>query len=50
MGVTVVCAFQNILENSMRKPNKIWVDKVSGFYKRSMKSLKDHDRNIFNKQ
>ena len=25
-GVTIVYAFQNILNNSERKPNKIWVD------------------------
>ena len=31
-------AFQNILNESKRKPNKIWVDKGSEFYNRSMKS------------
>ena len=31
----------------MRKPNKIWVDKGSEFYNRSMKSLKDHDMEIY---
>ena len=30
-GVTIVDAFQKILDDSMRKPNKIWVDKGSGF-------------------
>ena len=30
--------FQNILDESNRKPNKIWVDITSEFYKRSMKS------------
>ena len=30
--------FQNILDESNRKPNKIWVDIDSEFYKRSMKS------------
>ena len=31
-------AFQNILNESKSKPNKIWVDKGSEFYNRSMKS------------
>ena len=31
-------AFQNILNESKRKPKKIWVDKGSEFYNRSMKS------------
>ena len=30
-GVTIVDAFQKILDDSMRKPNKIWVDKGSEF-------------------
>ena len=37
-GVRIVNAFQNILNKSNRKPNKIWVDKGSEFYNRSMKS------------
>ena len=37
-GVSIVNAFQSILNKSNRKPNKIWVDKGSEFYKRSMKS------------
>ena len=42
-GVTIVSAFQNILNDSMRKPNKIWVDKGSEFYNRWMKLwLKDN--------
>ena len=32
-GVTIVNAFQKILDDSKRKPNKIWVDKGSEFYK-----------------
>ena len=37
--VTVTNAFQKILDDSKRnKPNKIWVDKGSEFYNRSMKS------------
>ena len=36
--VSIVNAFQSILKESNRKPNKIWVDKGSEFYNRSMKS------------
>ena len=36
--ITIVNAFQKILDDSKRKPNKIWVDKGSEFYNRSMKS------------
>ena len=43
-GVSIVNAFQSILDDSKRKPNKIWVDKESEFYNRSMKSwLQDND-------
>ena len=31
-GTTIVNAFQKILDNSTRKPNKTWVDKGSEFY------------------
>ena len=37
-GVTIVNAFQKVLDDSKRKPNKISVDKGSEFYNRSMKS------------
>ena len=37
-GVTIVNAFQNMLDDSKRKPNKTWVDKGSEFYNRLMKS------------
>ena len=37
-GITIVNAFQSILNKSNRKPSKIWVDKGSEFYNRSMKS------------
>ena len=33
-GITRVNAFQNILKKSNRKPNKIWVDQDSQFYKK----------------
>ena len=42
-GVTIVNAFQKFLDNSIelhlkRKPNKIWVDKGSGFSNSSFKN------------
>ena len=37
-GITITYAFQKILKESNRKPNKIWVDKGSESYNRSMKS------------
>ena len=36
-GVSIVNAFQRILKQSNRKPNKIWVDKGSEFYNNSFK-------------
>ena len=36
-GVSIVTAFQSILKQSNRKPNKIWVDKGSEFYNASFK-------------
>ena len=36
--ITITNAFQKILNESKREPNKIWVDKGSGFYNRSIKS------------
>ena len=36
-GVTIVNAFQNILNSSKRKPNKIWIDKDNEFYNNSFK-------------
>ena len=42
-GVTITNNFQKILNNSTRKPSKIWVDKGSGFYNSSFKKwLKDN--------
>ena len=37
-GIAITEAFQKNLDESKRKPNKIWVDKCSEFYKISMKS------------
>ena len=36
-SVSIVTAFQSILKQSNRKPNKIWVDKGSEFYKNYFK-------------
>lgn len=35
---TVTNVFQNLLDESGRKPNKIWVDQSNDFYNRSSKS------------
>ena len=40
---TITNAFQKILDESPCKPNKIWVDKGSEFYNRSMKSFLSHN-------
>ena len=37
-GITITNASQKILKEFNRNPNKIWVDKGSEFYNRSMKS------------
>ena len=37
-GTTIVNAFQSILDNSKRKPNKIWVDQGSEFYNTPFKN------------
>ena len=43
-GISVVNAFQSILNKPKRKPNKIWVDKGSEFYNASFKKwLQDND-------
>ena len=43
-GVSIATAFQSILKQSNRKPNKIWVDKSSEFYNASFKKwLQDND-------
>ena len=48
-SITITNAFQKILKESYPKPDKIWVDKGSEFYKRTMKSfLKNNDINLFN--
>ena len=43
-GVSIATAFQSILKQSNRKPNKIWVDKGSEFYNASFKKwFQDND-------
>ena len=43
-AVSIVDAFQKILDDSNRKPNKIWIDKGSEFYNNSFtKWSKDND-------
>ena len=43
-GISIVNAFQELLLNSKRKPNKIWVDKGSEFYNNSFKKwLQDNN-------
>ena len=36
-GVTIINDFQKILNDSRRKPNKLWVDNGSEFYNRPVK-------------
>ena len=38
-GITITNGFQKFLKESSHKANKIWVDKGSEFYNRSMKSF-----------
>ena len=47
-GISIVNAFQKILKESKRKPNKIWVDKGSEFYKNFFKKwLKDNNIEMY---
>ena len=49
-GIKTTNAFQKIIDESHRKPNKIWVDNCGEFYHRSKKWLQDNniDKNVFN--
>ena len=38
--ITIINAFQSILDNSKRKPNKVWVDQGSEFYNKSYKMIR----------
>ena len=47
-GVTITNAFQKILDNSTRKPNKKWVDKGSEFFNNSFKKwFKDNHTEMY---
>ena len=46
-GASIVDAFQRILDDSGRKPNKISVDKGSKFYNNFLKWLKDNDIDMY---
>ena len=47
-GVSIVNAFQKILDSSKRKPNKIWVDQGSEFYNNVFKKfLKDSNLSMY---
>ena len=47
-GVGITNAFQKILDDSNRKPNKKWLDKGSEFYNSSFKKwLKDNDIEMY---
>ena len=44
IGATTVNAFQSILNDSKRKPNKVWVDQGNKFYNMSYETwLDDND-------
>ena len=42
-GITITNVLQKILKESNHKPNKIWVDKGSEFYNKSIKSWLEKD-------
>ena len=47
-SISIVNAFQKILDKSERKPNKIWVDKGSELYNNSFKKwLQDNDIEMY---
>ena len=47
-GVSIVNAFQSILDKSGRKPNKIWVDQGSEFYNHNFKKwLENNDISMY---
>ena len=46
--ITITNAFQKILKESNRKPNKIWVDKGTEYYNSTFKKLlKDNDTEMY---
>ena len=47
-GVSIADAFQKILDDLDRKPNKVWVDKGRKFYNSSFKKwLKNNDIEMY---
>ena len=47
-GVTIINAFQNVLDNSKRKPNKIWLYRGSEFCSSQFKKfLKDNNIKMY---
>ena len=46
IDITITKAFYKIIDKLGREPNKIWVDKGSEFFKRSMKSWPILKRNL----
>ena len=49
-SVTIVNDFQNVLDYSNRKSNKLWVRKGSKFYNRSVKSrLEDNNIEMYSR-
>ena len=49
-GTAIANAFQSILENSKRKPNKIWVDQGSEFCNTHFKKwLKNSNKEMYSK-
>ena len=47
-GITITNAFQNILKESNRIPNKEWVEKETEFYNSSFRKwLKDNDIEMY---
>ena len=47
-GTTITNAFQKILDESNHKPKKLWIDKGSEFYDRSIKSfLQNNDIKMY---
>ena len=46
-SIAIVDAFLTMLNDSKRKPDKIWVDKGSGFYNRSEITVR---KDVFNKR
>ena len=45
--MTIVNAFQKILDDSKRKPNKIWVDQGMEFYNNSFKKWFKNDIGMY---